>query len=255
MFDTLESRHLTDLHLSACALNKDVAPSIASFLASPRSRSVQSLVLNGNYLGAHGVKSIVDAVENSNFTITHLGLLSNDLTEDPTRTDDPVIRSEEEKRLHESILSYNIHQRLPPLLERNRVLTKRVRKAALRMLAPARIILNADVPTDAETARRAIEAVQTGQITAHFRLFDLPKEVIYTVVRHLSGDRDALSSAQLSRLIHEAEDRESILKMKRHIDIRIKKAPWGEAEKVKQNVKEDWLRRGGWDKWEVEIKE
>ena len=165
-----------------------------------------------------------------NFTIKQLGLFSNDtrtrlvkvrharrVLDIPPETDEEetlqqIALTAEERQAEEKILAYEVHSRLPLLLERNRVLTRRVRRAAARLLAPSRIVLNARPPDDTTTARRALEqvmdaspyrpassAVFGGLLTPassrsttpsiqHFRLLDLPEELILLVVRHMSGD-------------------------------------------------------------------
>ena len=267
-FAALHATRLTTLHLSTCSIPYDASASIASYLSSPRGRNLETLELNGNQLGPRGVRRLVDAVESYNFTLKQLGVFSNDVTPQvPIEVDDDQGfadippgglaeegRTRDEVRQDESILSYQIHHRLPVLLVRNRDLTRRIRRAALRALAPARIILNARPPSDQEVAKRIIQDVGEGKGLSAFRLLDLPGEVIYHVVRHTSQDPVAFTSGQFAKLRQYAEDRDGLVKMARGIKERLAKADWGDETRVLWQVREEWLRRGGWDKWEMEGK-
>jgi len=264
-FSSLHAPRLTTLHLSTCSITYDSSAHIASYLSSTRSRNLETLELNGNQLGPRGVRRIVDAVEHGNFTLKQLGLFSNDITpqialepeDDQGFADPPPIsqqerRTADEIRQDESILSFQIHNRLPPLLERNRDLTRRARKAALKALAPARIILNSRPLNDEEMAKRVMKDVGERSSLQTFRLVDLPREVIYQIVRHTSQDATAFSAAQFARFRKYAEDRDGLGKMARGFRERIAKASWGEETRVMWQVREEWLRRGGWDKWDME---
>lgn len=267
LFDNIDSPHLSELHLSTCGISGKLAEQIAKYLGSLRSRGLDTLELNGNQLGAQGVRKIVDVVESSNYTVKQIGLFANDLggiEEDPEAgtinagngANEPVPprdeRTEEEKRRDESILSYQIHQRLPPILERNRRLTRRIRQAALKCLYPARLILTARPRNDHETAQRVIQDIGERSTPDTFRLLDLPPEVIYHIVRHMSDDPFAFSAAQFARLRKYAEDRSTLQKAGESIRNRLNKAGWSEQDRVKWEVREEWLKRGKWDKWELD---
>ncbi len=90
--------------------------------------------------------------------------------------------------------------------------------------------------------------------TPTFRFLDLPEEMIHHIVRHCSGDPAALSEAQFSRMRTEAMDREGMKRMRRMESGRLEKV-WGEEkEKVRVlvDIREEWLRRGKWDRWELD---
>ena len=223
------------------------------------------------------MRRIVDVIEYTNYTIKQVGLFANDVggsagigggaanEQDDLTAPDPVSngvtegdaearrRSEDERRQDESILSYNVSQRLPPLLERNRTLTRRVRRATFKALPKARILLHARAPTERETAVRIIEDVGSRRSDGSvFRLLDLPREVLYTIARHCSGDAGAFSSAQFVGLVKYVEDETSLQKLGRAVRERVNRAKWGEEDRAEWEVKEEWLRRGGWDKWELD---
>ena len=63
LLSSLSSPHLRELHLSACNLGPELSRDIATFLRSRHARNLELLELNGNSLGAEGVKHIVDAIE------------------------------------------------------------------------------------------------------------------------------------------------------------------------------------------------
>ena len=260
---------LTQLHLSTCKLPPSAADAIVDFLKSSRSRNIEYLELNGNRLGADGVRKIVDAVESHNFGIVQVGLLANEqnasvgeedadhsiVNGEPSSEEyiervDPVAES---KQLH-----HEIHERLPELVTRNRLLTRRIRRAALRTLAPARILLNALPPSDEDTASRvmsevsSLSATSSINISQAFPLLELPPEVLNHIIRHCSQDPYAMTGGQFARLRTEAGSRDELGKMIRLRKERIKGIWDREDLKAREReVREDWLRRGKWDKWET----
>jgi hypothetical protein len=279
-FETLALPTLTDLHLSSCGLPSATAEAIAGYLASDRCGRLVRLELNGNRLGAQGVRRIVDVIERYNFTILHVGLFSNDLgvamglreeqeeegqnhhgddglglggagtrENGPGRRD---TRTSEQKAKDASILEYTVHQRLPDLLARNRTRTRRIRSAALRAIAPARIILRGRPPTDEETAREVIQDIGERKAIRQFPILNLPREVIYHIVRHASGDGSAFSSAQFARLRTHAEDPGSCIALAETTRREIKAGGYGEEDRVRWEVRERWLREGEWDRWDSE---
>lgn len=288
--DRLNGPHLKELFLSTCNIAQDCTQALVRYLSSGRSRNLERFELNGNTLGAEAVTTIVDAVEMCNFSIQNLGLFANhaspqfqgiipfddadggaDQIQPPVNTPRPW--SEEEKKNEERILSYQVHERLPVLLVRNRVLTRRVRRAALCAIAPSRIMLNARPLNDDEQAEDAAKVARhvisnlapswngsnssappsSTSSGVSFPLLDLPREVIYLVARHCSRDPSALSEAQFGRLRKEAEDRKSIARSASILFERTRKAEWGMEKEAEMEAQGDWLRRGGWDKWDLDV--
>ncbi|WVR07843.1 hypothetical protein IAU60_004886 [Kwoniella sp. DSM 27419] len=254
LFDSLDSPHLQELQLSTCDLPPSVCPSIARFLRSSRSRAVRSVHLNGNHLGAMGVREIVDAVEQDNYTILDLGLLSNALEPGALIVDENSVGGQVPRQRDvdgaEAMMDYQNHQRLPAVLQRNRDLTRRVRQAACRVIAPARIVFNATRPSDEDTAQRVISDVSSGASYGSFRLLDLPEEVVTVIVRYMSFDGGALSQAQWTRLRKEAMDRDSLRRAARATQERFRGLDRGERQDEGQKLRQEWLGRGGWDRWE-----
>ncbi|WWD03443.1 hypothetical protein V865_001495 [Kwoniella europaea PYCC6329] len=260
----LDSTELKQLLLSACNLSSEegLIEAIVDYLASNRSRNLESLELNGNHLGGIGVTRIVDCIESSNWTITTLGLLANHSLSDQlvpiddnsnghdgngVNGDNMVDRAEENK-----VMEYQVHRRLPEILNRNRILTKRIRLAALKALVPARIILNAMPLTDEQTARRVIDDISQDRSynMARFRLLELPEEVIQLIVRHTSDDPWAFSESQWTRLRKEASSRDNLRKASELVNSRLRGKLPDERRETVRDLKNDWLRKGRWDKWE-----
>ncbi|OCF32157.1 hypothetical protein I317_07118 [Kwoniella heveanensis CBS 569] len=269
-FETIHSPHLRQLQISTSNFPSSIASSIADYLRSPRSRDLEYLELNGNNLGEKGVAEIVDAVDENNFSIQALGLLANQSTTLGAVTEIDVendVGTEARERVlmadresEQASMEYQIHRRLPILLERNRILTSRIRKAALKTLVPARIVLNALPPSDEDIAQRVISDVSTGSTYSGFRLLDLPEEVVQLIVRHSSGDSTAFSDDQWTRLRREATDKDSLQRSIQAREERLKARGLGmgagsmgdrdERKEVDRQLREDWLRRGQWDRWE-----
>ncbi|WVR00303.1 hypothetical protein IAU59_007446 [Kwoniella sp. CBS 9459] len=269
-FETINSPHLRQLQISTSNLPPSVASSVADYLRSPRSRDLDYLEMNGNSLGGKGVTEIIDAVEENNFSVQAVGLLANhstiagsiseidDQNNFGTEARERVLMADRETE--EAAMEYQIHRRLPILLERNRILTARIRKAALKTLVPARIILNALSPTDEDTAQRVISDISNGSAYSGFRLLDLPEEVIQLIVRHTSGDSTAFSDDQWTRLRREATDRDTLKRSMQAREERLKgrglsmgpglMGDRDERREVDRQLKEDWLRKGKWDRWE-----
>jgi hypothetical protein len=258
---TLDCPSLTELHLSTCKLLPPSAEAISDFLKSPRSRSLEYLELNGNNLGAEGVRKIVDAVEESHFGILQVGVLSNEEwpRSNVNDDDDPELGpegfdSEQEGKL----LRHLVHERLPDLIFRNRYVTRRVRRAALRTIGPARILLHARPPSDEDTASRIMEEVSAVSLTCSasptsrpFPILELPPEVLNLIIRHCSQDPHAMTESQYARLRSQAENRDELTKLVRLRTERLK-GIFSHDEQVRKEreIRDEWLKRGKWDKWE-----
>ncbi|WRT70410.1 uncharacterized protein IL334_007408 [Kwoniella shivajii] len=259
--ETLQSNSLKQLNISACNLPSSISESISNYLKSSRSRNLESLELNGNQLGREGIIHIIDTVEESNYSIQQLGLLANHIHSSRIMTmDQDDIEMDgtisEQHRLkmkvdEERIMEYQVHRRLPILLERNRILTKRIRQAALRTLVPARILLNASRPSNEQVARTVMGEISGGStVFVGFPLLDLPEEVIQLIVRHTSDDPWAFSESQWTRMRKEATDKEGL---KNIIKLRMERSRGKSREEereIRRKMKEEWLTRGKWDRWE-----
>ena len=214
---------------------------------------------------------IVDAVESHHFGIVQVGLLANeqitpssresaglmdDTDGEDSSSDEPIEAVDlvaERKQLH-----HQVHERLPEFIMRNRILTRRIRRAALRTIAPARILLNALPPSDQDTTTRVISevaSVSTASPTTvpqAFPLLELPHEVLNHIIRHCSQDPYAMTGSQFARLRSEAASRDELAKSIRLRKERIKGVWYEEDMQAKEReFRDDWLKRGKWDKWET----
>lgn len=278
LFSSLSTSYLTELHLSICNLGPTSVGDIIAYLRSPRSRNLELLELNGNALGVTGVTSLIDAVDSGNFTMRHLGLFgcdSRSARRGRRRLDDDgdidmdaesgsgsgsddgesgvSLETKQQRTAEKLALEYQTSDRLPPILMRNHILTRRVRSAAARCLPYARLLLNARPPEATVVAIQAIENISNGTTSPYFRLLDLPQEILHLVVRHTSGDPSALSDAQFARLRKDAQGKEGLHRVERIW--RAKQRPWSDKAGIKEasrQVRDDWLKWGKWDKWECD---
>lgn len=290
LFEMLDAPHLRALHLSACQITSDLVPSLCAFLRSPRSQRLQLLELNGNMLGRAGVTAVLDAVEDANFSLSRIGLFANSVRrwaadgeggiaggvggaedggvglggpEGAGQADTSALDAREtagdpdpetEDPNDPASMAWQIGERLPALQKRNAALWRRTRLAALRCLAPARMILHARAPSDAETAQRVLATADPASAPAPvFRLMDLPPELRLLVARHCSGDAYALSDAQWVRIRAHAERRETLKRMR----TRMRAATEDEVGYASRRAREDrvrraWLEEVGCDMWELE---
>ncbi|WWC91520.1 uncharacterized protein L201_006466 [Kwoniella dendrophila CBS 6074] len=264
--DLLNSTELKQLNLSACNLDHKITDSIMKYLSSSRSRNLENLELNGNHLGSESITKIIDSIEESNFTITSIGLLANHALSDqlvaidddqPQQNDngynDPrlIDRTEENRSME-----YQVHRRLPELLNRNKILTKRIKQATLKALVPCRIILNGLEPSNEYTAKRIINEISNGIFDHNkFRLMDLPEEVIHLILKHTSEDYLAFSDSQWLKLRKESINKENLMNMynRRLNRLRGKGILYTKQERmeVENELRDGFLKRGKWDKWEM----
>ena len=268
-FNHLNAPSLTELHLSTCDLGPETAEAIAQYLASSRSRNLVTLELNGNRLGGKGCRRIVDALEGFNHHLLHLGLYANTGKPAIISDEDDVEQvgdvqavengmTDEERLKDESILEYTTQNRLPILLKRNDTLRKRIRKAALRTLAPARIILTGRSPNEEEVARSVIHSIGERERIVQFPILDLPREVIYQIVKHTSQDALAFSNEQFAHLLKHVEDTSTLrsardsFEGKRRVYAKDYDLEDGAGVRADWEVKEEWVKSGGWDRWELD---
>lgn len=74
---SLDTPHLQVLHLSAIGLTPLSTPVIIKYLSCRRSRYLNHLNLNGNYLGFSSVLAIIEAVEKHNHSLAFLEMFAN----------------------------------------------------------------------------------------------------------------------------------------------------------------------------------
>ncbi|KAL1408987.1 hypothetical protein Q8F55_005806 [Vanrija albida] len=297
LFKSLKAPHLRALHLSSCRLPAEVAPAIAEYVASERSYGLEILELNGNSLGAKGVAAIVDALQSSNFTLLRLGLHANNARRARSTGSDDDWESEDEWSSasdadSDAAACKQQTERRLPALERNRLLNRRVKDAAARALAPMRIILHAQAAPEGTEVESQLENLsveakpkvesksglvddlrigvseapaaapsETPVPLASFPLLRLPQELQLVVARHCSGDAEALSEAQWSRITTYAGERASLGRMAERSRLALFAAATGpgRAARLERKTKmlevlDEWRSRYRCDQWELNPK-
>lgn len=277
LFETLNAPTLRELHLSACNIPAECVPAICDFIRSPRSQNLWLLQLNGNSLGRCGVTSILDALEVGNFSISRIGMFANNTAREAREASPSPARSAAGESDYDSVwesdqtlainptdprsMKTQIERRVPALQKRNADLTMRVRRAAARAISPTRIILHARQPTAMETATRVMAETSVETTAApkeHFPLMDLPAEVRILIARHCSGDAEALTDAQWTRLRMHAGDKDNVDKMGQRMakaEQSVHPSAPPSARKYKGiEVREAWLSEIGCWRWEMENK-
>jgi len=130
----LDSPTLRDLQFAMTGLTYACIPPIVEYITSPRCH-LQILRLSGNHLGKRGVKTLIDAVDRGNFTLTKLDLFANGLV-DP----DPQAIEDDEGGFTSDAWQES-EKRLRLLLTRNDVLRRETEKDAFRLLRHSRPLL------------------------------------------------------------------------------------------------------------------
>lgn len=131
---------------------------------------------------------------------------------------------------------WHAHDELWTGLDRNAEYGRRARRAALRALGVARVLVSA-VRDDADATTAGAEPPRGSK-----HLLDLPREVLCHIVRFASDDPAALSSGQVNRLMKYAEDRGALKRVAEVVAVE-------GSDGVEERVKDAWLAAGGfwWD--------
>jgi hypothetical protein len=94
-------------------------------------------------------------------------------------------------------------------------------------------------------------ATSTSPNNHPFRILDLPPEVLNHIIRHCSQDPYAMSERQYARLRTEAASTEELGRLVRLRKERLRGIFTREEKEGKEReIRDEWLRRGRWDKWE-----
>lgn len=212
LFEGISSK-VTSLGLVRCRIQPECVPSIITYFESPRSWRLKEFDIPANDIGLKGVAEVIAAIERWNFSLESIWVDDNTRDPQPPFYGSGEINPEEEARVERERVknreaadaaSFSAHR----IRVRNQELAVRVRMAAARAIAPARIILHA-------IGARGDEANDSGSTSNAdtFRLLDLPRELQLDIVRHCSRDATAFSKAQWRRVLAHAEDRGSITRM------------------------------------------
>lgn len=204
-------------------------PAIVEFLKSPRSFGLESLVISGRSFTASDLSAVVDAVRDFNPTLGAVNMCEckskrlaacacHGLADAGEAWDRQV-------------------RRLAVYLERNAILTKRVRCAAVRSMVLARIVArgrsadgavngsaghhlngtNGKATNGTKGIANGIHKVTNGTHTpAHptpFPLLKLPPHLRLNIIRHASEDPLALTEDQWSALFSHVDDPGSLARL------------------------------------------
>ncbi|KAM6503241.1 hypothetical protein JOM56_000184 [Amanita muscaria] len=186
---TLMSNHLRELHIGTMNLTPLSLQTIVDYLSSKRCK-LSVLQCNGNFLGLRGIKSIIRAVEQHNYSLTSLGLSSDRLME-------ADFRDEDGKDLHgRSTMDVRNDCKLAikQILARNEQLGRETQRQALELLLCARTVLLHTQANASTEKRTSICAPSGGRLddatmsdnTSSFPFLQLPLEIQFHILSFLS---------------------------------------------------------------------
>ncbi|KIL64097.1 hypothetical protein M378DRAFT_186832 [Amanita muscaria Koide BX008] len=194
---TLMSNHLRELHIGTMNLTPRSLPTIVDYLSSKRCK-LSVLQCNGNFLGLRGIKSIIRAVEQHNYSLTSLGL-SSDLK-----------RDEDDEDLHgRSTMDVRNDCKLAikQILARNEQLGRETQRQALKLLLCARTVLLHTQANASTEKRTSICAPSGGRLddatmsdnTSSFPFLQLPLEIQFHILSFLSPVLSVRQCAEIYR--------------------------------------------------------
>ncbi|KAL1408601.1 hypothetical protein Q8F55_005414 [Vanrija albida] len=178
-------------------------PHIVEFLKSPRSFGLETLFLPGRCLTPLDLSALVDTVRDYNPTLAAVTMC------DCRSKRVPACVCHGRETPEGEAWDRQV-RRLAVYLERNGILTARVRRAAVRALVIARVIANGrsgagSAGASSTCAGPAEEAAAAAELAHPFRLLDLPRDVHLKIIRDASADPLALTEQQWATLIAHAE--------------------------------------------------
>lgn len=202
---SLNAIHLRELHLSSVGLTSSSSKAIVAYLSSSQCR-LHVLKCNGNSLGFRGIKPIICAIHNSNYTLKSVGLHDNQLQGKGTS---PEVLSDEEGSGSQSVAFTrdDVHTwrsyvtLLKKDLLRNSHLEREVHKQAFILLHYARSLLLVSRCRQEFVDRKTLpQPHQNSRMSAcsSFQFKSLPPELQHHV---LSFFAPSLSSSQRVRVI------------------------------------------------------
>lgn len=202
----LDSPTLRELQISALGLTPASAPTLITFLTSPRSRALETLKCNGNSLGLRTIRALVRAVKRRNFSLTKLEVYSNHLTPVASSSSATDVDDEEHEPIdgrRRKAAWDECESELKKVLLRNDLLRKRVQDEALALLRYARTLLFCSSlhvhPDPISEWTYLSDTLPTQNTLTHdvFPFRALPLEIQHYILSFLAP---ALSSSQLIRL-------------------------------------------------------
>lgn len=191
----LTSNRLRELHLSAMNITRLSLPHIIEYISSKRCK-LNVFKCNGNILGWHGVRSIIEAVRDHNYSLTTLELHSNYLL-DATTIDDTGTNQEISGDVWKECLQ-SIHF----IVSRNEQLGRETRRQALRLLRYARPVLLHPQSNSAEYNQLSQTPLNVTNVKqSNFSFGNLPLEIQLYILSFISP---ILSPRQRSNIFNYA---------------------------------------------------
>lgn len=188
----LASNRLRELHLSTMNITRLSFPHIKEYVSSKRCK-LNVFKCNGNLLGWSGVRSIIEAVRDNNYSLTVLELHSNHLLDETT---DETGANQSGDAWKECLQSIEL------VVMRNELLCRETRRQALRLLRYARAVL-------LHTKSNCVESKQLSETAPNATIVkpsslsfgDLPLEVQHYILSFISP---ILSPRQCSNIFNYA---------------------------------------------------
>jgi len=190
---------LRELRISTIGLTPRSVPFIAEFLRSPERCHLHTLACNGNSLGLRGVRHIIRAIEQRNYSLLSTEFYANQLSGDPMPTSfEDELEDAEEENLDESSdqLWKDCQTKLTSLRHRNAHLKRETEKQALDLLKISRVVLlRSSRGTHNQPPASPTSRDKTGSIGSPFAA--LPIELKLSILSLLAP---SLSAAQRNRI-------------------------------------------------------
>lgn len=235
-------------------------PALANFIRSPRSHGLVEIVFDGSALSYDDVAPLAAAVKD-NTTLARLCVgACNRRLYMPMRQSCQCFQPLTKMWGHDGASGHLGH--IAPMLLRNRDMTTKVHKAALRSLVPARILLRAaDVAADTSsefsgsvprvtaqpyrsngfTVKRPVRSPP--RVPAVLRL---PKEALARILHFAADESALLTDEQVAVVLEHAADPAALSRLAREIGS-------NRADTVEsRQVRVEWLSKGGFT-WEREV--
>jgi hypothetical protein len=190
----LTSNRLRELHLSTMNITRLSFPHIKEYVSSMRCK-LNVFKCNGNLLGWSGVRSIIEAVRDNNYSLTILDLHSNHLFDETT----------DETGANQQISGHawkECLQSIELVVMRNGLLCRETRRQALRLLRYARAVLLHPKSDRVEPKQLSETAPNAANVKPSSLSFgDLPLEVQLYILSFISP---ILSPRQRSNIFNYA---------------------------------------------------
>ena len=204
----LHAPRLRELHISTIGLTPHSVPHIAAFIRSPERCRMTTLKCNGNSLGLRGVKSIIRAIEQANYSLLSVEFWANQLSGNSSSDERDTTHSSDEEEdgpMDEtSVEAWKVCQaRLARICARNDYLRRETRGQALELLRYSRVLLLRSLLRAKDEAPSAPQPKGASTSWHGFAFTTLPTELQLSILSLLAP---SLSSSQRSRIFGYAAD-------------------------------------------------